>query len=223
MYYKSEQHEHVELGIVIPLSHQVQEAAQELNKKIATNIENIPTVTPNISNCYHISLFQGRYPKNELANLTKDLQQLSAAITSLNIEFIPGVANTKLNLFWNIVNNESLQNLHLKVRTIALQHRSGMMQQFEKINAKLGDTNADRIKKQELQTYGALGTGNNYRPHITLYYGAGNNPVVDEKIKNVQTAPLTLMVELSVRLNLFKVQTISILHPSVLYTSKQTN
>jgi len=183
-----------ELGIFIELPSDLQLISQKLNQEIADRIHGIPGVRLNTGNIYHISLFQGRFPKNLISQLISGLDAISALSSSFEIKMIPEIDNIKLNLFWDTEVTASIKKLHNDVLECGLKYRNGMMRQFEEIYLRLLPSTSDGVARRAmLDQIGTFGTGQQYKPHITLYYISGSDPEVDAAIKNIKIPDFKFM------------------------------
>lgn len=150
---------HVELGIVIELPEAIYTEAVNLNRQIERELENVPGVEPNIDNHFHVSLYQGRYSRDEVYALQQEIEAMASdahGFSSFDVPFQQGVRDAGVNIFWDVEKDPRLQRLHEKIIQIGLSHIDGMMTQFQKIKKNLIDTRStiasENIKLEETMT-----------------------------------------------------------------------
>lgn len=170
---------HAEIGIFILIPEDLQGSVKKLNQQLLTKIQADPHQA-NAHNTFHISLFQERIAKKDIAKLADDLQNLLSHIQPFDVFLSSGLEDTGQNVFWNVNKSQPLQDLHEQILKIALPFRKGLMQQYQLVS---DDPHTSLTVKEKLEKFGTDGVLQDFKPHITVYYGSGQNSHLTETLK----------------------------------------
>lgn len=150
------------LNIAILPTDEVSAGVMEMSKEIANEVGSRFILNPN-SLIPHITVYQARYPSenvDKLRNITKALS-LERELFEIQLDAIS--VSHETFLFWNCKKSQILQNLQRKAVELANPLREGLIP--DSLSDVSGLSDGDRY---DVEHFGALLIGPRYQPHITI-------------------------------------------------------
>jgi 2'-5' RNA ligase len=148
-----------------------------------------------LPNNFHITLFHAKLTPAAVNAVYTSL--LAAKLKKLSLTFEPMLYNyNDHDIIWNIAKEEDLNALHRLVVETTNPLRGGALQRCLADYDKLSEA-----QKKQVNEFGVIGVGNDFNPHMTIFFGSSSSPRFDEVTKLLK--PLT-------KNNTFEAQTIAI-------------
>lgn len=150
------------LNIAIIPPENVTSQALAMSRKIAGEIGSRFVLNSNFL-IPHITVYQARYPIENMDKLKEITKNLSLEQEIFEIELNAITISHETFLFWNCEKSLILQNLQKKAVELANPLREGLIP--ASLSSVTGLSEGDRY---DVKHYGALLIGPRYRPHITI-------------------------------------------------------
>jgi len=168
----------MELGIVIILSAVIMADSQRMNQEIYNDLK-----IKNVTNVPHISLFQGRFPEKNQAQLEQAVAAIAHETAPFKIEMENNLIKASENIFWLTKSNDSLIKLHQKILAEIPRYTDGLLMQ-QVIDMPPSSLTAQQ--KQKIKKYGIYWVEENFLPHITIFYSSYDHPKIPAVLAQVK-------------------------------------
>lgn len=161
------------IALVLPKEYAAQ--AQVMNQEVVTQVPLIATL-PNI---FHITLYQGRFSKNEIEGIYQKLAYQNFPRIRINLE--PKIKITESRFInWQVKKSAELQEIHNVVVSIASLYHHGILSRYlDSYNGLSGK------QQQQVDKYGMYGLLDEYDPHVTIFYFPQKNPQIQNIARKV--------------------------------------
>lgn len=170
-----------ELGIIVLPSSAVSANSKQMNKAINNDLK-----IENTYNIPHISLFQGRFPDKNQLQLENTVSEIAQKTLPFNIEMESALQNLSGNIFWMAKLNPELNALHKQILAELPRYTDGLLMQ------QIMDIPPNRLTTQQalnIKKYGVIWVGENFEPHITIFYKSGSNAQISTILAHVRPSP----------------------------------
>ncbi len=158
----------VSVDIIILPDNKTSEQARLLGSLVGKKYESLFTLedrgfTP------HITIYQFQCPTKNYTTLKERLKELSASLRPLSIK-VEGYEPHSNFIFWNVFRDTALMELHKRVLEVSNQLREGLLLPhiLPDCSGYVGGSSFTREQKEAVMKYGAVYTGELFKPHITL-------------------------------------------------------
>jgi len=154
-----------EYGIALALPQRHVEAAQKMHEEIYARL----SLTQNLPNVFHITLFQGRFLQGQVNELFLELKKQHFKKVKIKLKQKIEVEQDRY-ITWPVKKNNDLEKLHKNVVTLLNSYHHGIMSRYiDSYNS------LNKKQQQQIEKYGMAGVLGEYNPHVTLFFFTKKN------------------------------------------------
>jgi hypothetical protein len=130
----------------------------------------------------HISVYQAQYPRKNIELVRKYTVEAAAETTSFTVE-VKSYQTYYTFIFWNLLQNPSLTNLHYRLLEKLNPLREGLLMPHLTTTGYMTGEKFTEEEAEAVQKYGTIVVGKLFKPHITL--ARLKKVIPDEELKKV--------------------------------------